>query len=345
MKHKLILICIFVLTITSLSACGSSNNGYNSGSGYYNDLDGINADMGASTSSSYFWSSPSYESVTDYDSGYYSNASISGTQADYSYSFSAEGKTKKSKQYMIDYYEELQSLVNDNGGYIENVNNNYEVFIIDSDKKYLTSRQKQYKSYGQLKFTIQIPNENVQVVIDSLEKFCDTNKLTVTYYNQRVTNYESYTVVPDDTDIDYYYRNNNIITESELARRLKYADFTVSIYYYNPRAGIVQWAYGIREVWYEFWENVGEMVLISVAVALCICIVLTLIFIWFVIVYKKFKKITYKHRLKKPEYYTGKEIIIKDASKNNSATTYNSVIQPTDKTENIVEDNVESKVE
>lgn len=291
---KAVMVCFLSALFIAMSfvACGSSGSekgGYNNGS--YMTSDSINSFGGSSYSSDYY----------DYSSGTY----ISGSYADYSYNFSAEGKTKKTQQHMLDYYEELQELVIESGGYMDTVNNNYNRYEIDPTSTYYTRMEKTYIATGRLRFNIQIPNESVETVLNSLKDFCDAEGFTITGYSQYIKNYENYEVVDDDYDIEWYERDEKI-TESELAYRLKYASFSVDIYYYTLRGGFEKFWLGLKESWHEFWDGVGSIIVGCLGVG----VGLLVFFFEGIIFYRVSKRVAYNNRKRHPQYYPPKEIQI-----------------------------------
>jgi hypothetical protein len=240
--------------------------------------------------------------------GDYSRTTISGDFADYSYSFAANGETRKTKQEMLDYYESVQTLVNENGGYIDSVNNRYNGYVITPDDNYLSSNEIQYEATGNLNFTVEIPNDKITVVTDSLESFCSDNNFVVTTYNQKIVNYEGYQIVSSyDQDS---YSGNNVITQSELETKLKYASLNVDISYRVRRSGFERFALGVRQSWNDFVEGIGVVILAFLVVAIGIII----FFVEAVIFYKIWIKMVYKHRKKRPEYYPAKHVVIDDNS-------------------------------
>lgn len=292
MGKKILLLCLTVLLTATLVACGNSYSNNYSYDGIIG-ADSIESSKGiVSNSVSGSWSNNTY---------------IYGDYADYDYTFAAEGTTNKSKKYMLNYYEELQNLVSDNGGYVSNVNNTYTSFIIEPDDSYISDTERCYKAIGQLRFTLQIPNDLVDTITESLEDFCKTNKFTITAYHQRIQNYENYQVVPDGTEIRYSDRDH-MIEQSELDRQLAFADFSVTISYYTQRGLLARAGLYIKSIWMSFKEIFGGVTVIIISMGLGLLI----IFFEFSLIYKLHKRLVYKHKLKRPEYYTPKEIVIKD---------------------------------
>ncbi len=294
-KKKLFLITAMLCT-TLLTACASNNRGIS----YLNTSTGM--DMVASEDGYYV-----SKAVTGGD---YSSTSISGEYSDYRYTFNATGTTHKSKQDMLDYYESIQDLVDDNGGYISSVDNRYGTNTIRSDS-YISESAIKYSAEGSLSFTVEIPNENISLVTDELEKFCRENKFYVTAYNQQITNYKEYTIVDEYSEDDYY--RDKVITQKELDKRLKYASLFVNINYNIPRSTSAQLGYGFIKIWDDFRDSFGNIIKIFVFIA----IGLVVLFFEAAIFYKAWKKMQYRFRLKKPEYYPVRHIVVHEEGKSN----------------------------
>jgi hypothetical protein len=307
-KRKLLLIPI--LTLALLTGCGDSYHEAPS-------MDSESVNIPASSSKSILVAddasgiAPSAaDSSSGSTGGDYSSTTISGDFADYSYNFSASGKTKKTKQEMLDYYESLQKLVDENGGYIENINNKYSGNVIDPRDKYITDSEIEYSATGSLSFTVEIPNDNIPLITASLEQFCRDNNFVVTAYNQTIMNYQGYQIVGSyDQDS---YGSGNVITRQELDKTLKYASLRVNLNYYNPRPFITRMGLGLKQFWYDFTDGMGEAMMFFLAVA----IGLILLFIEAIVFYKIWKRMIYRHRAKKPQYYPAKHIYV-DNEKDN----------------------------
>lgn len=295
MKKKLLVASLILAGC--LTACGRSNS-YDYESDYgYNGIQG--SAVTDSVSNSY------YKDESFSTGGDYSNTLVNGEFVDYSYYFSASGELKKEdeKQDVLDYYEGLETLVNDNGGFIENLNNDYMGYAIDKATAYLSENEKAYKASGYISFTVEIPNEKIDLVTESLENFCKDNKFNVTRYTQNITNYELYDKDGEETN-DW----DNVITKEELEKRLKYARVDVSLSYYLPRSGISAVSIRFTSAIHEFWDSLSEAVTAFFAVA----VGLIVLYLEAIAFYKGFKKAIYKHRLKKPEYYAPKPVILVD---------------------------------
>lgn len=291
----------------SLVGCGGSVS-YSNGGGSYSKAYTTDAAAGFATNS---FTESVYDSYSD--DYYFDNTYISGELTDYEYTFNAEGATTKAKEELLSYYESLQELVIDNGGYIDNVNNNYNYYMIDSDSYWMSSSEKANKSSGQLRFTVEVPNESADLVLADLENFCKDNKFTVTTYNQHIVNYVGYDVVDNYDDLDYWERHDKI-TQHDLDKRIKYAEIYVNIWYYTPRPFISRLWLEVRNLWIEFWDALGEAIMVFLIIGLGILFIA----IESIILYKLFRKRIYKHRMKNPEYYEPKQIVIVDKIKERS---------------------------
>ncbi len=287
MKKKFVL--GLALCMAMVTGCG--------GSGFYAE-NGVKEMATDSYEASY---AESYSTGGDY-----STTSIEGDLVGYSYYFSADGKTNKTREEMLSYYEEVQTLVNDNGGFIENVNNDYSAYVITPDETYISESEKRYKSSGYLSFTVQIPNDNIKLVTDYLEQFCQDNKFVVTRFDQSITNYK-YVKVADGEDPNNY----GAITSDELEKRIKYASLNVNISYYQPRSGFAVFKYAVREV----VRDLASVFLHLIAVLIVLIIAISVLFLHLTFLYKSWKKMVYKHSRKKPEYYGPKHIVIDETPK------------------------------
>lgn len=288
MKKKFLL--GLVVCATMLAGCGSRDGVYN---GY-----GVKEMATDSYEASY---AESYSTGGDY-----STTSIEGDLVGYSYNFSANGKTNKTREEMLSYYEEVQGLVTENNGYIENVNNDYSSYMITPDQSWISDNEKYYKASGMLSFTVEIPNDSIKLVTDSLENFCKDNKFTVTRFNQSITNYKSVRVTEGGEDYSY-----NSITREELEKRVKYASLYVNISYYQPRGALAVFGYTLRQVVRE----ISEVLLSLIMVLIVLLIAISVIFVYAKFLYKSWKKMVFKHKIKKPEYYGPKHIVIDETPK------------------------------
>ncbi len=290
-KRKLLLIPL--LTLALLTGCGDS----------YHEAPAMESEsvsVAPGSSDSFFVVSDSASKSTGGD---YSSTTISGDFADYSYNFAANGNTTKTKQDMLDYYESVQKLVNENGGFIENVDNKYNGYVIDPADDYISDSEKEYTATGTLSFTVEIPNDKISVITDSLENFCKDNHFIVTTYSQKITNYQGYQIV-DSYDQSSY--NSNVITQKELDRTLKYASLRVNISYSTRRPFIARLGLGIKQLWLNFIDGIGEVIMVFMALAVGFIV----LFVEAIIFYKIWKGMIFRHRKKKPQYYPAKHIYV-----------------------------------
>ena len=272
----------------------------------------------------------------DYDSTY-----VDSSYADYSYTVQASGESSKSKKDILKDYEDIQAFVKDNGGYIENVNNNYYVYDKGSDRYYYSSGN--HKASGTLSFTIQIDKEYVDEVLEKLDTLCSKNNLTVTTYTQRITNYEGKKVT--NNKYDYYY-DYDTITKDELEKRLKYADISVKLNYYKEFNFFEKAAMGIGNAFRQFFDTFGELIQIVLVLLVIAYVLFFNVCIW----YKMFRKMMYKHQKKHPDYYKAKKVeLVNDdvPAKNTGLKPYkfDAVLKSEEKVEEPVEEPTEETVE
>ena len=280
-KRQMTLLIMALFCCVCLSGCdGGMFSSSSSGSASIKEMS-----MGSDTNTQY------------YDNDGYANTSIAGVQSDYSYYVNAEGNTKKRKTEMLEDFEKIQDFVTEHGGFVENVNNRY-----DSETRY----DNQYKEKGYLDFMIQLPNEEMEGMIDFLDEIIQANKFKVTYYCQQIYNYEGWSVLPDEEE--EYSGYNHRITQEELAKRLKYADLSVSIEYRHPRAFIsVVWR-ELCDIWESFWSGIG-----TILIGFMLCAVgFIILFMESIVFYKLYRWMMYRHRTKHPDYYPPKEVMIKN---------------------------------
>ena len=275
-----------------LAGCGSRNNDYAS----YNM---VQANIAYTDNASVGIASKSNESYMDYG-----NAYISGDMADYSYCFSAQGAVKK-KEDVLNEFDSIQSFVDEHDGYIENLRNDYTGYDIDWSDDYFSPYEIDYIATGCVSFTVQIDNENVPELIEELSNYADRYGLTVTRYDQHITNYEAYEIVDDD---EYYY-GYQTITEEELEKWLKYASLDVSISYRIKRNGFTGFLLSAKNFWGDV-ENIFKQVIALFLIFAAAGYIL--IFVAVLPMYKIIKKSLYKYRLKHDEYYLPKKVIVTD---------------------------------
>ena len=111
-------------------------------------------------------------------------------------------------------------------------------------------------------------------------------------------------IVDSYNDDDYYY--SDTITQEELDRRLKYADISVRLNYYNPRDGISKFGIKVSNAIEDIWDSFGDII----QVIIIIFIVLFALFGELILFYKLFVKMMYKHRHKYPKYYPPKSVYV-----------------------------------
>lgn len=279
MRKKLgCLALLGVLTLSMLAGCGSSSS----------STKGLGDSIVATNSEAII--------LDDYSMDY-SSTYIDSSYADYSYTFYASGEHKKSKDEMLKDFEDVQALVKDRDGYIENVNNSYNVY--DKDRRYYSDS---HKTSGRLSFTIQVGTEYVDEVINKLDEICKKNNLEVTTYTQKITNFEGKTIV--DHDPDYYDRNT--ISKTELEQRLKYADISVQLSYYTDFNVFEKFFMGVGNALKEFWESFGELI----QIILVLLVIAWVFFFNVCLFYKVFRKTIYKHKKKHPELYEPKAVVL-----------------------------------
>lgn len=235
--------------------------------------------------------------------GDYSRTEINGDNVDYSYTFRANGKTNKTKDDMLSDYEYIQQVAIDNGGLIEDVYNDYFYYDINEEDHYFSYYDKHYKAVGKISFTVEIPNDKIDIITDELEKLCADNKFTVTNYSQTIRNYELYDTVENPEEDNYY---GETITQHELDRRLAYADLSVNLEYRIPREATTVFYLTIKNILSSIWDMFED--LIQVVVSLIILIFIA--FLAIVVCYKCFKRMVYKHKKKHPELYQPKGVYI-----------------------------------
>lgn len=279
MRKKLgCLTLLGVLTLSMLTGCGSSSS----------STKGLGDSIVATNSEAII--------LDDYSMDY-SSTYIDSSYADYSYTFYASGEHKKSKDEMLKDFEDVQALVKDRDGYIENVNNSYNVY--DKDRRYYSDS---HKTSGRLSFTIQVGTEYVDEVINKLDEICKKNNLEVTTYTQKITNFEGKKIVDHDTD----YYDYNTISKTELEQRLKYADISVQLSYYTDFNVFEKFFMGVGNALKEFWESFGELI----QIILVLLIIAWVFFFNVCLFYKVFRKMIYKHSKKHPELYEPKAVVL-----------------------------------
>lgn len=250
--------------------------------------------------------------INDYK-GYESSSrtTLDGENVDYGYEFRATGATTyKKKDKLVAYFDELQDLVVENDGYVDSYSNDYDDYSLLNYFDYISSYEMQYKFYGTMNMQIEVPNENIDTVIDSLNEFCDKNGFTITEYSQSAVNYDRYRIIDEETydEDSYYYDDSDRISQEEMERRVKYADLSVSLTYYQRRTGIEK-QFIQTVVFFEEWRE-GLTTLINVIIITAIVLFIAgLIISTNISIHRKRQ---YKLRKKHPEYFQPKEVILHD---------------------------------
>ena len=192
MKKKLTIGLLCMSIIAGLTGCGSSESfsgykgydsvsqSYSNDAGFYTDSEGYSGDMD------------------------YAGTSISGDLVDYSYTLGSRGYVKE-KETALNFYEDVQAFVDDNGGYIDNVNNTFCTNDLDEDYFYYSSDFIKNSAEGCVSFNVQIEEQYVEDVINMFDEFCKENDFSVTQFNQYADNYKSYDVVDEYDDDDWYH--------------------------------------------------------------------------------------------------------------------------------------------
>lgn len=317
-KRMFYLLTAGLIAVSALTGCGS-------GSVYkYNAFDG-----GAYTSNSYEESAYVSRDV-DY-SKYDTFVTADGRLVDYSYNFSASGDVKEKKT-GTNLYEEIEEYVKDNGGYVENVNNSFSYYD-KSEKHYYNSTEIDYEAYGWINFTIQIPNDNADGVIETLENYCNNNGFVITNFNQRITNFESYNIVDEYGDIDSYNYYPEI-TQSDLDKQLQYTDITVSISYGIKRDFMTKFGMNVASVFDDIFDQFEDVIYAVISI---LVVSFTILFVA-IIGIGMITKSRYKRYKKHPEWYIPKEVVLRNAD-----TTKDSDANLIKVKDNKKEDNKEEK--
>lgn len=283
-RTRIIAAGLLLVTTLSLVGCGSSHSA------------GITSkSLNSTTNEASYILGDSYSADYSMD---YSSTYIDSSYADYSYSLYANGESSKSKDEMLKDYEDIQAFVKEKDGYIENVNNSYNIYDKD-DRRYYSSSD--YKISGTLSFTIQIDKDCVDETIQKLDQICKDNNLVVTVYNQRITNYEGKKIV-DGYDDDWY--DYDTISKEDLEKRLKYADINVQLNYHKSFNFFEKLFMNIGDALMEFWDSFGELVQVIIIILIILHVCFFNVCLW----YKMFRKMMYKHKIKHPEFYEPKQV-------------------------------------
>jgi len=279
------------LMITSLTGCGNSYD--------------IGYSKGMMNSSDSFTSVASEDAYYGYNEDYdYNGTSIKGQYVDYSYDISARGLVSE-KEDVLSFYEDLSDFVDDNGGYIENVNNTYTDNYIEPDDSYISNSDVKYSATGTVRFTVQIEEEHSNEIIELFDKFCEKYDMTITGYNQYIQNYDYYDVREEDDD--YSWR----MTQKQLEKEVEFTDIDVCINYMIARPSGEQSMLKVRRFFTNLWDGVSDMV--TAIFWICVWVYVAL-FVVLLPVIKIIKKSIYKYNKKHPEYASVKSIKIVDNS-------------------------------
>lgn len=296
MKRKTnCIVCLILLCVSILTGCGTTDLGYK-----YNGVGSFESSTMNSVVDGMY-----YEPSEDYMD--YGSTGIYGDLADYSYKFEANGEVKE-KDEVLSVYEEVQEFVLGKDGYISEVRNNYNGYPIDFVDSYYSDNEKRYVGQGTIYFDVQVDKSCIEDVVKMLDDFVNEKNLEVTRYTQYIKNYVGYDIVEEKEDTWYGYEE---ITKEELDKRLKYATLDVRISYYIPRNGFVRLLLHVKSFVSSVIEFLGSIVTSAFGVVLFLW---AIFFVGIVPIYKMFRRMMYKHRKKKPEYYEAKEIVIKNIS-------------------------------
>lgn len=303
MKKKLAIGLLCMSIIAGLTGCGSSESlsgykGYDSVSQSYSNDAGFYTD------------SEGYSSNMDY-----TGTNISGDLVDYSYTLGSRGYVKE-KETALNFYEDVQSFVDDNGGYIDNVNNTFRTNDLDEDYFYYSGDFIKNSAEGCVSFNVQIEEQYVEDVIDMFDDFCKENDFSVTQFNQYATNYKSYDVV-DEYDDDGWYHGDKI-TQEDLDKQLAYTTIDISMNYSIKRSAGETFRLKVGSLWHGFLDECGDFV------GMLIWMIVFAFVIMFVIILpavKIFKKSMFKFNKKHPEYNVPKKIMIDNTNDNTSVET------------------------
>lgn len=267
--------------LAMLTGCGSSFK-YSSSS--------MAMDAGNSMDSATVNSSTFYTSNTD--AAYFDSLKMNSDMADYSYTYEATGPVK-SKEEALEVYKSVEKYIEDKDAYIENLNNSFRVDENNNDTNYSAS--------GVVRFTVQVKEEDVEGVIDLLNKYCDDNGLRVSVYNQSVKNYDKYEIV--DTD---EVKGKSVITRDELLKCLSYSDISVRISYHIDRPFYEKIGIGIKNIFTSIFDIYEDLIISIIGV-----VVVAFVIVYVVIAGTgMYTKALYKRRLKHPEWYPAKEVKI-----------------------------------
>lgn len=246
--------CVLLIG-TLLTGCGGAKDSYS-----YSNSEGADGASVTGYSSGFFAEGSSSRGDNFSTGGNYTSYSSDDVYADYSYEFGASGKGVK-KETVLGEMEVLRSYAYDAGGYVGDVKNTYANYedMGANTYSYYSEKVRTYKSYGTVDFYIYVAEDAIAGAIDNLEEFCKTNHLTVSTFNQTVTNYRALKVVDEYSD-DYWEREGTI-TEEDLQKALEYSTLHVTLSYYEPRGGFSKFGMGLKNLASDFTDAVGATLL------------------------------------------------------------------------------------
>lgn len=245
--------------------------------------------------------SESASSVSSKDWDDWSNGvNVNSPKADYSYYLSASGDVDGGRDKMIADFEKIEKFVTDNDGIVDRVENDYS----GSDDSYNYYGHYygdlEYSESGYLRFTILIDESKIADVTEFIGDIIKDNNFEVNSYEQYVQNYEDYRIV-DKYDDEYDPYSDRVITQEDLDDALKYSEYTVNLIYLHART---------------FPEKLGFMLhntfVDILGVGLWLLVINLLLFWEAKLFYKSFVKLQHKYRVKHPELYQPRHVVIDD---------------------------------
>ena len=303
MKNKLTIGLLCMSIIAGLTGCGSSES-FSGYKGYDSVSQSYSNDAG------FYTDSEGYSNNMDY-----TGTNISGDLVDYSYTLGSRGYVKE-KETALNFYEDVQAFVDDNGGYIDNVNNTFRTNDLDEDYFHYSGNFIKNSAEGCVSFNVQIEEQYVEDVIDMFDDFCKENDFSVSHFNQYADNYKSYDVV-DEYDDDGWYHGDKI-TQEDLDKQLAYTTINVSMNYSIKRSAGETFRLKVGSLWHGFLDKCGDFVGMLIWI---IVFVFALMFVAILPAVKIFKKSMFKFDKKHPEYNVPKKIVIDNTNDNISAGT------------------------
>lgn len=303
MKKKLTIGLLCMSIIAGLTGCGSSES-FSGYKGYDSVSQSYSNDAG------FYTDSEGYSDNIDY-----TGTNISGDLVDYSYTLGSRGYVKE-KETALNFYEDVQAFVDDNGGYIDNVNNTFRTNDFDEDYFYYSGDFIKNSAEGCVGFNVQIEEQYVEDVINMFDEFCKENDFSVTQFNQYADNYKSYDVIDKYDDDDWYHGDK--ITQADLDKQLAYTSIDISMNYSIKRSAGETFKLKVESLWHDFLDECGDFV------GMLIWMIVFAFVIMFVIILpsvKIFKKSMFKFNKKHPEYNVPKKIVIDNTNDNTSVET------------------------